>query len=83
MFRDRIKAKYSDLSHSFRRLADFILQQQLDVALMTATELAQQMDVDAATVVRFAQALGYNGFREMIREIRGIVKEELTSTREK
>jgi DNA-binding MurR/RpiR family transcriptional regulator len=80
MFRDRIKARYSDLSPSFRRLADYILQQQLDVALMTATELAQQMDVDAATVVRFAQALGYNGFREMIREIRGVVKEELTST---
>jgi DNA-binding MurR/RpiR family transcriptional regulator len=80
MFRDRIKAKYSDLSPSFRRLADFILQQQLDVALMTATELAQQMDVDAATVVRFAQALGYNGFREMIREIRGVVKDELTSS---
>lgn len=80
MFRDRIKAKYSELSPSFRRLADYILQQQLDVALMTATELAQQMDVDAATVVRFAQALGYNGFREMIREIRGIVKEELTSS---
>jgi DNA-binding MurR/RpiR family transcriptional regulator len=79
MFRDRIKAKYSELSPSFRRLADFILQQQLDVALMTATELAQQMDVDAATVVRFSQTLGYNGFREMIREIRGIVKEELTS----
>ena len=80
MFRDRIRAKYNELSPSFRRLADYILQQQLDVALMTATELAQQMGVDAATVVRFSQALGYNGFREMIREIRGIVKKELTST---
>ena len=70
MFRERIKANYNALSPSFHRLADFVLDQPLDVALMTATELAQQMDMDAATVVRFAQAIGYTGFREMLKEIR-------------
>jgi DNA-binding MurR/RpiR family transcriptional regulator len=80
MFRNRIKANYNALSPSFRRLADFILSQPLDVALMTATELAQQMDMDAATVVRFAQTIGYTGFREMIKEIQQIVKEELTAS---
>jgi DNA-binding MurR/RpiR family transcriptional regulator len=80
MFRDRIKANYNTLSPSFRRLADFILNQPLDVALMTATELAQQMDIDAATVVRFAQTIGYTGFREMLKEIQKIVKEELTAS---
>jgi DNA-binding MurR/RpiR family transcriptional regulator len=80
MFRDRIKANYNTLSPSFRRLADFILSQPLDVALMTATELAQQMDMDAATVVRFAQTIGYTGFREMIKEIQQVVKEEVTAS---
>jgi len=80
MFRERIKANYKTLSPSFRRLADFILDQPLDVALMTATELAQQMDMDAATVVRFAQTIGYTGFREMLKEIQQVVKEELTSS---
>jgi DNA-binding MurR/RpiR family transcriptional regulator len=80
MFRDRIKANYNALSPSFRRLADFVLNQSLDVALMTATELAQQMDMDAATVVRFAQTIGYSGFREMLKEIQKIVKEELTAS---
>lgn len=80
MFRERIRANYDTLSPSFRRLADFILNQSLDVALMTATELAQQMDVDAATVVRFAQTIGYSGFREMIKEIQQIVKKELTAS---
>jgi DNA-binding MurR/RpiR family transcriptional regulator len=80
MFRERIKANYNTLSPSFRRLADFILKDPLDVALMTATELAQQMDMDAATVVRFAQTLGYTGFREMIKEIQQVVKEELTAS---
>lgn len=80
MFRERIKANYNALSSSFHRLADFILDQPLDVALMTATELAQQMDMDAATVVRFAQTIGYTGFREMLKEIRRTVKEELTAS---
>lgn len=80
MFRERIQAKYSGLTPSFRKLADFILQKQLDAAFMTATELAHHLDVDAATVVRFAQNLGYSGFRELIKEVQQVVKAELTAT---
>jgi len=80
MFRERIQANYKDLTPSFRKLADFILQQPLDIAFMTATEVAHVMGVDAATVVRFAQYLGYSGFRELIKEIQRIVKAELTAS---
>ncbi len=78
MFRERIQAKYSELTPSFCKLADFILQEQLDAAFMTATEMAHRMGVDAATVVRFAQTLGYSGFRELIKEVQQVVKAELT-----
>jgi DNA-binding MurR/RpiR family transcriptional regulator len=80
MFRERIQAKYSELTPSFRKLADFILQKQLDAAFMTATELAHHLGVDAATVVRFAQNLGYSGFRELIKEVQRVVKAELTAS---
>jgi DNA-binding MurR/RpiR family transcriptional regulator len=80
MFRERIQAHYENLTPSFRKLADFILQEQLDAAFMTATELANRMDVDAATVVRFAQTIGYSGFRELIKEVQQIVKAELTAS---
>ena len=79
MFRERIQAKYGELTPSFRKLADFILQKQLDAAFMTATELAHHLDVDAATVVRFAQNLGYSGFRQLIKEVQQVVKAELTT----
>jgi len=36
--------------------------------------------VDAATVVRFAQNLGYSGFRELIKEVQQVVKAELTAS---
>lgn len=80
MFRDRIQTKYDDLTPSFRKLADFMLQNQLDAAFMTATELANRLGVDAATVVRFAQELGYTGFRELSKEIQEIVRSELKAS---
>jgi DNA-binding MurR/RpiR family transcriptional regulator len=79
MFRDRIKESYESLTPSFKDLADFILSHELEVAFMTATELAQTLEVDAATVVRFSQALGYSGYRELSHEIQRIVKEDLTA----
>jgi DNA-binding MurR/RpiR family transcriptional regulator len=80
MFRDKIQEKYDGLTPSFRKLADFMLQDQLDAAFMTATELANRLGVDAATVVRFAQELGYTGFRELSKEIQEIVRSELKAS---
>jgi DNA-binding MurR/RpiR family transcriptional regulator len=65
------------MSKSFARIADFLLDYYIQTALMTATELAHQVDVDAATVVRFAQSLDYSGFPELQREVRDRVKSEL------
>ena len=80
MFRERIKQAYKNLTPSFKRLAEFILNRELDVAFMTATELARALDIDAATVVRFSQALGYRGYRELSREIQQTVKEDLMAS---
>lgn len=80
MFREKIREKYDGLTPSFRKLADFMLHNQLDAAFMTATELANRLGVDAATVVRFAQELGYSGFRELSQEVQEIVRSELKAT---
>ncbi len=72
-----IRDFYPKMSKSFTRLADFMLDSYIETALMTATELAHAVDVDAATVVRFAQTLGYSGFPEMQREIRQRVRRDL------
>lgn len=79
MHRERIEAKYEEMSPNFRRIADFILQQPLNASFMTATELAKSLGVDAATIVRFAQMLGYTGFRELIKDVQRDVKEEIAT----
>lgn len=65
------------MSKSFAKLADFILDSHVQAALMTATEIAHRVDVDAATVVRFAQRLGYGGFPELQAEIKSRVLQDL------
>ena len=69
-YEKRIREARPRMSKSFARLAEFILDSYVQSALMTATELAHQVDVDAATVVRFAQMLEYRGFPELQREIK-------------
>jgi len=80
MFQDRIRENYDGLTPGFRRLADFLMTNTLDAAFLTATELSRRVGVDPATVVRFAQELEYSGYRELSREIKHYVRDQVTST---
>jgi DNA-binding MurR/RpiR family transcriptional regulator len=80
MFQDRIRENYDGLTPGFRKLADFLMTHTLDAAFLTATELSRRVGVDPATVVRFAQELGYSGYRELSREIKRYVRDQVTAT---
>ncbi|MCC7355585.1 MAG: MurR/RpiR family transcriptional regulator [Anaerolineae bacterium] len=81
MYRDRIKQIYNHLSPSYRKVADFLLDNYREAAFLNASSLAQHLKVDPATVVRFSQRLGYPGYPELADEVRGIVKEEFLAER--
>ncbi|NUM46900.1 MAG: MurR/RpiR family transcriptional regulator [Anaerolineales bacterium] len=74
---ERIRKAYPELSKSFVRLADFLLDSYIDAAFMTATELGHAVDLDATTVVRFSQHLGYAGYPDLLRDIRDRVREQI------
>jgi len=76
-YEERIRQERSNMSKSFARLADFLLDSYIEAAFMTASELAHSLNLDAATVVRFSQHLGYDGFPKLQREIRQRVKDDL------
>lgn len=77
LYEDRIRRERPEMSKSFAKLADFLLDSYVEAAFMTASELAHTLNLDAATVVRFSQFLGYSGFPELQREIRTRVKGDL------
>lgn len=76
-YEEQIRRERSGMSKSFARLADFLLDSYVEASFMTASELAQALNLDAATVVRFSQGLGYKGYPELQREIRQRVKDDL------
>ncbi len=81
MFRERISREYTSLSPSFKRIADFLLASHQRAAFMSASRLAKHLEVDVATVTRFAQQLGYEGYVELVREIQEAVLEEMRESR--
>jgi len=77
LYEEQIRRERGGMSKSFARLADFLLDSYVEASFMTASELAQALNLDAATVVRFSQGLGYKGYPELQREIRQRVKDDL------
>jgi DNA-binding MurR/RpiR family transcriptional regulator len=81
MFRERITRNYQSLSPSFKKIADFILASHQRTAFMSASRLAKHLGVDVATVTRFSQQLGYDGYTQLIREIQEKVLDEMREAR--
>ena len=82
MYRERIREHYDHLSRSYRKVADYIMSNYYEVAFMTAAQLATTIGVDTTTVVRFSQRLGYNGYPELLGDIRTQVKSEIYASYE-
>jgi len=67
---ERIRSALDDLSPSHRRLATYLLQQDVAGVFSTARQLADTLGISEATVVRLAQALGFEGFPALQSELR-------------
>ncbi|MGH2819509.1 MAG: MurR/RpiR family transcriptional regulator [Actinomycetota bacterium] len=59
-----IRARMNTLSSSERRVAGYVTSHQADAARMSMLQVAKGAGVSDATVLRFARALGYDGFNE-------------------
>ncbi len=74
-----IKEKKEELSKSHKKIADYIIQNYEKAAYMTAAKLAKNTGVSEATVVRFAEKLGFSGYPEFQKNLSGYAKGKLTS----
>jgi DNA-binding MurR/RpiR family transcriptional regulator len=78
MYRVRIRESYEHLSKSQKRIADFLMTSHREAAFMTASRLAVLLNVDVATITRFAQRLKYPGYPELLDEVRSTVQAEMS-----
>jgi RpiR family transcriptional regulator, carbohydrate utilization regulator len=58
----RLQTLVPNLRDAERKIADYVLSHPEDVIYMSITELADRTDTSEASVIRFAQRLGYAGY---------------------
>ncbi len=60
-----IRARFDEFSRSQKDVAQYIVDHLDEAAFQTAEELARRACTSSSTVVRFSQALGFEGFPEL------------------
>ena len=76
---ERLNLSGKRLSKSHRRIADYIVAHYDKAVFMTAAVLGEQVGVSESTVVRFAMALGYEGYPQLQHSLQELARHRLTA----
>ncbi|WP_246673180.1 MurR/RpiR family transcriptional regulator [Mesorhizobium sp. B2-4-14] len=60
-----IHDRYEQMSKSYQKIAVYLTQNPNDVAVRSVNAIGESSGVHASSFVRFAQALGYEGFKDL------------------
>ena len=69
-----IREKYPYLTKSQKKVGDYIMKNLKQVAFMSTLDIASQLKLSDATIIRFARSIGFNGYPEM----RDSIKREIS-----
>lgn len=74
-----IKDQQQSMSKGHRAIASYILDHYDNAAFITASRLGETVGVSESTVVRFACALGFEGYPELQKKLQELIKNRLTN----
>ncbi len=60
-----IHDRYDDMSKTYQKIALYLTQNPNDVAVLSVNAIGQRCGVHASSFVRYAQSLGYKGFKDL------------------
>lgn len=75
----KLEDGYKKFSKGQKKLADFIRENYDKAAFLTAAKMGEEVGVSESTVVRFATALGYDGYPEFQKALSELVRTKLNS----
>ena len=81
--RARIIAEHPSLPRRLAQIAAFALERPDEIALGTAVSIAKKADVQPSTLIRFAQAMGYEGFTDLQSVFRERLRERVLNYEER
>ncbi len=74
-----IQSEFSKLSKGQKIIAQYIMSDYDKVAFMTAAKLGDTVGVSESTVVRFANAIGFDGYPDLQKSLQELIKTKLTT----
>lgn len=77
-FRQRLEDHLPSFTKSQQRIASYLLASYDEAAFLPVADLARRVNVSEATLVRFAQAIGYDGFRDLRRCLQDLYRVNAT-----
>jgi DNA-binding MurR/RpiR family transcriptional regulator len=77
-FSQIISERYSQLTKSEKRIANHIRKHQEECAFLSAGDLAEQLELSEATMVRFARSLGFDSYPEMRKVLQATYRQRVT-----
>ncbi len=77
-FRQKLEDHLPNLTKSQQHIATYLLVNFDEAAFLSAADLAALLGVSEATMVRFAKAIGYDGFPEMRRHLQALFRVKAT-----
>src|SRR5688572_16702430 len=75
----RIDISYKRMSKGQKLIAEYIMKNYDKAAFMTASRLGSIVGVSESTVVRFANALNYDGYPKLQKALQELIRNKLTT----
>lgn len=75
----KIQEHFFEMSPKQKKIAEYISNNYDKAVFQTAKQLSQEVGVSEATVVRFAMALGYEGYPQLIKAMSEMVRDRITT----
>lgn len=78
MIIDRIAAQMKTFSPINKRIAEFVINNKHEFGFASVMSLSEQTNASKASIVRFAQALGFEGFNQLKQAVQKELKQQLS-----
>ena len=75
-----MRRRYDQFTQSQKRIAEYVVEHSQEVAFSTVDQMAERLDVNPSTIVRFAYRLGLNGFPDLQERMQELVRGQLSRT---
>jgi len=77
---EELRRQYDRLTPSQKSIAEYVIEHAQEVAFSTVDQMAERVDVNPSTIVRFAYRLGLNEFTDLQERRQELVRGQLSRT---